>query len=291
MPLYITETEQWRTPTATNLSPLLLQSSAMQIKFVEREEVQNSNTYSRFIQNIFEISNLHSSEQPYVFLPNTCPSLLFIIQGDKAVGYVSAPLTKCKSVFVPANGRVLCIQLKPGCLSWFTKRLPVLLTDQIVPFQKCFANAGTLLEQLSYIKNFHFQHELIIEFLIKENVLEYQIDPIVQQCIDFIHEKRGCCWVHEIAETTARSERFLSKTFLAATGLTMKTYCEIIKFLNSFYWILKSRPRTISTIVKKYGYFDLPHMNRSYQKFTNYTVSYLQSISVDEICVPPLIPE
>ena len=288
MPLYIANTEQWRTTTATDLPPLILKPSNLQITQNHPENFEQTDSGFDFLQNLFELSNSHTTDQSYVLLPSTCPIMLFVLHHHTPAGFLLGPLTAARKILVPANAVLLCVQLKPGQLGHFNKRLSAGLANQLIPLYKCFGDADTLLSQLNQTHTFRERSQIVLSFLQKKCASAWCEDPIIRQCINLMQKNRGICWIHEIAETVSRSERFLSRTFRDTTGLSMKTYCEILKFQNAFFRTLTLQPRTLSAIVKDYGYYDLPHMNRAFKKFINYTASDVRFINAEEMYAPAL---
>ena len=291
MPLYIACHEQWQNNTAADFSPLLLEDSSLQMEYCVEEFVQKRGGRGDLLQDIFELTNPCSEEQPYILLPNGCAVMLFILHPHASACYLCGPLTAARRIFVPAGGVFLCARLKPGRLGWLGKRVSAGLPDRAIPLQMCFADADALLERLTCLGTFYERCNELLGYLNKKKANEFCADPVIQTCIDWINESRGKCRIHELAREVSRSERFLSRTFRDATGLPMKTYSEIIKFQDSFYWILTQQPRNLSGVVKDYGYYDLPHMNRAYRKFINYTASDVRFVSMHELYVRDLLSE
>lgn len=283
MPLYIANTTQWQTTTATDLSPLILKPSNLQIDQDSPLPSMQTDSSVNFLQNLFELSNPHPTDQPYVLLPNTCPTMLFVLHHHTPACYLLGPLTAARKIPVPAKAVLLCAQLKPGQLGYFNRRLSSGLANQLLPLYKCFGDVDLLLSRLNHSHTFRERRQIVLEFLQQKYTAASCEDPIIRQCIDLMQKSRGICRIHAIAGTVSRSERFLSRTFRDTTGLSMKTYCEILKFQNALFRILTLQPRNLSGIVKDYGYYDLPHMNRAFKKFINYTASDIRFINAEEM--------
>lgn len=283
MPLYNIYTEQELDSKGEKLPPLILGTPKLQLRFCTEERVAKEWPRGDLIQDIFELSNSQLSEQAYVLLPNGCSLLLFILRPHTAGCYFCGPLTTAKKVRIPVGGKLFGVRIKVGRLNWFYKRLAPELADQVFPLHRCFFDADTLLDKLRCMDTFSDRCAAIFGFFEMNGAAGYRADPLIQDCINLIQESGGQCRVHDLAEKSPRSERILSRRFRDMTGLSMKTYCEMVKFQNSFYSIQESRPRILSGAVKKFGYYDLPHMNRAYRKFINYTASDIRYINMDEM--------
>ena len=288
MPLYIANTEQWRaTAETTDLSALILQAPGLQILQQAQPAPPDSCPFDE-PQSIFELRNTLSTGRPYVLLPTVCSSMLLILHTHAPACYLCGPQTAARKIFVPAGAVVMCVQLKPGQLWRFNKRLSSGLTNQVHPLYKCFADTDILMESLNQQASSQGRTREILRFLNRKYADGPNPDPVIAHCMESMQKTQGICRIHNIAETTSRSERFLSRSFRDITGLSMKTYCEILKFQNSLFGILTLQPRNLSGVAKDFGYYDLPHMNRAYRKFINHTASDVRFISAEEMYIPEL---
>lgn len=283
MPLYIANTAQWRATAETaDLSALILQAPNLQILYHAQTNPPES-TLSGAPQSIFELHNSLSTEQPYVLLPNVCPTMLFILHHHRPACYLCGPLTAARKLMLPAGALLMCVYLKPGQLWHVNKRLSSSLANQVIPLYKCFADADILLEHLNQQSSPQGRTGKILQFLEAKLSPGLRTDPVIMNCMESMQKAQGLCRIHEIAVFVSRSERFLSRTFRDIIGLPMKTYCEILKFQNALFGILTLQPRNLSKIVRDYGYYDLPHMNRAFKKFINYTASDVRFICAEEM--------
>ena len=288
MPLYIANTEQWRaTAETTDLSTLILQAPGLQILQQAKSALPDRRPNDE-PQNIFELHNTLSARRPYVLLPTVCPSILLTLHTHASACYLCGPLTAARKFFIPANAVVMCVQLKPGQLWRFNKRLPSGLTNQVIPLYKCFVDADILLDCLNQQTSSHGRVREILQFLNRKYADSPNPDPVIAQCLESMQRTQGICRIREIANTTARSERFLSRSFRDVIGLSMKTYCEILKFQNSLFGISTLQPRNLTSVANDFGYYDLPHMNRAYRKFINHTASDVRFISPEEMYIQEL---
>lgn len=290
MPLYLAETSPSGNEGERGLAPLLL--SAPNFRILPWDGSQfGRGTWDALLQDFFEITNPGFMDMPYILLPNGCPTLVFVLRSDRPGCYLCGPLTKARRVHVPADGILFCVRFKVGSMHWFGTKAPAVSADRAAPLHRCFLNADVLLGQLCSAGSFQERCEVVLQDLEQRGAKGYCADPLIQTCMEAIHKKRGTGRVGELAGVISRSERFLSRSFRAATGLSVKTYCEIVKFQNSFYSILMSHPRNLTDVVKAYGYYDLPHMNRAYRKFLNYTASDIRYLSLEELYAPDLLAE
>ena len=269
--------------------PLLLRTQNLKILSQAEMNVYESDAYGNLLHDMFEISNPTRTEMPYVLLPSGCPALVFFLRPQHSACYLCGPLTTARKVYVPSNGVLFCVRFKAGSLEWFGVKKTSALADHVIPFDRQYLTTDELIGQLCRKLSFRERCDVIFGFLDQNGAKQYESNPLVQTCMDVILGQQGTGRVHDLTQVVARSERFLSRSFHMTVGLSVKTYCELVKFQNSFRSILGSHPKNLSSGVKSYGYYDLSHMNRAYRRFIHYTASDIRFLTIDDTYVPDLI--
>lgn len=67
-----------------------------------------------------------------------------------------------------------------------------------------------------------------------ESLLPVTIDPRKQKLFDLVYESKGELSVKELSEKAAWSSRQINRYFKAQFGISLKSYCSILRFRSSF---------------------------------------------------------
>ena len=88
----------------------------------------------------------------------------------------------------------------------------------------------------------------------------------LDQAISKILHSNGCSKVGELADELGWSSRHLNRQFLQHTGLTTKTFSQIIRLQQASRYIC-SGSRGLADIPVELGYFDQPHLIKEFNRF------------------------
>ena len=285
MPLYITCLEEFQKATKIESSPFLLGSSNLQLMCSSDWKSQVIDPYDNLLQDFFELKNPGVDDVPYLLLPNGCPTLIFILDPLFPRSFLCGPLTTARRIIIPAKGAIFCVRLKPGRIDWLVKEAGFKFANEVVPLYKYIVEADDFARLLCRLVSYEQRCQVLLSFLGRNGAEKYCVDPIIQECIKLIHESKGMRHIYDIATAVSRSERFLSRCFRDKVGVSSKTYCEIIKFQHSVYSLVTTYPSTLGSVARTHGYYDLPHMNRSYKRFLNYTANEIKHLDMESIYV------
>ena len=288
MPLYVSCIEPWQDNRKRAYDSLLLMSQALEILHSTGQNDFETAFYDNLLLDFFELNNYSADEVPYVFLPSGSPVLVFPLYPQRARSYLCGPLTSARRIVVPPNGKIFFVRLRVGGLKWLVKQSVASLSDQVVPLNTFLVDAMQMQGELRKQNTFRQRCSTFLNDLERCGAKEFCVDPMTQICVDMICERQGIGRVYELAAAINRSERFLGSVFRDTTGMSMKKYFEIVKFKNSLSAILISRPHVLTDVVRTYGYYDLPHMNRAYRTFLGYTASEVRYLNVEDLYVPEL---
>ena len=97
-----------------------------------------------------------------------------------------------------------------------------------------------------------------------------------KKCVDSILQKiiqsNGSIRSNELSDQFAYSEQYLNRIFKNQTGLTPKSYSNLVRFQNAL-TLLLNNPQMIdlSELSIQSGYYDQSHMIKEFKKYTNQT--------------------
>lgn len=288
MPLYMPCDEQWQGKDETGCASMLLTSPNLEMLHSAEQKDLETDFCNDLLMDFFELKNLGEDDVPYVLLPSGGPLLAFPIYPQISASYLCGPLTSAYKVMLPPNGTIFFVRLRTGGMTWLVDQPAFSFANQAVPMGKVLVDTMQLQNHLRSISTFQQRCSAFLHYLERCGADTFHIDPITKTCVDFICEHHGIGRVYEVAAVVDRSERFLGRVFRETVGMSVKKYFEIVRFKNSLYSLLITRPRVLSDVVSQYGYYDLPHMNRAYRTFLGYTANEVRYLNIENLYVPEL---
>lgn len=290
MPLYISYFEQLQSKKETGCASLLLKSPYLHLLHSTELENFELGPYNGLLLDFFELTNFSTNSLPYVFLPSGGPILIFTLYSKPSICYLCGPLTSARKIEIPAKGVLFCVRLKVGGMGYFVKQSTTTLVNQAVPLIKFLAGTEYLQSHLRNICTFQNRCRFFLDYLNRIGGEEYHIDPLVQKCIDLIYESHGRDRVYDLTATFHQSGGYLRRIFRETTGMSLKIFSEIVQFKYSLSSILIDCPRVLIDVAKTHGYYDLPHMSRTYREFLNCTASGVRYLNIEELDVSNIVP-
>lgn len=291
--MYIIETEPSNKASQKESCAFLVGAPSLGLDLICNEawRRQGSRPLDVLVQDIFEVKNPGFKEQPYLLLPNGNPSLIFVLKPQNSDCFLCGPLTTARRISVPAKGAIFCIRFVPGSMKWFRTEPAFYFADQVEPLSKHMVQAEELLQLLCSVHTYEERCGMAVSFLDYKIRKRFFVDPLISESVQHINKCKGRTLVCDVAKAVGRSERYTSKVFKDAVGMTIKTYCEIVQFNHSLYSVTMMHPDHLCKEAHTYGYFDLSHMNRTYKKFLGYTANEIKHLEMNAIYVLDLLCE
>lgn len=238
---------------------------------------------NNILQDIFELTNTGSREEPYFLLPNGCMTLIFQLYPKTSRCVFCGPLTTMRRLLVASGTTIFCARIRPGSGDWLTGGHASFLTDRAVPLDQYLSGTNQLSAELYQRRSFHERRSLLCQYLSAQGAKTYQPMALLERCIGLIQENRGIIKVAELASTVGCSERYLNRIFQSRVGISTKLYSEIIQLHFSLYNILHMQTKSLLNTAVTCGYFDQTHMNRSYRKFLDCTARDIRYVDYRNI--------
>ncbi len=285
MSLYISRKQLDRDSVERPPVPLLLMSPELNM---QHRTFPKEFEFEALLQDMFELSNTGSREEPYFLLPSGCMTMIFHLSPQAASCLLCGSLTTIRRLRIPAGSVAFCVRFRPESSGWLVEHNASLLTDRAAPLGRYLGGSDQLLTSLRRSKSFHERCVLITHMLSARAAGQYRPMAMLRRCMDLIYERCGLVRVGELASTAGCSERYLNRIFQERVGISPKLYSEMIQMQFSLYCIVTTRPKSLLDVAVNYGYFDQTHMNRLYRKFLDCTASDIRyadstTISADDI--------
>jgi AraC-like DNA-binding protein len=123
-------------------------------------------------------------------------------------------------------------------------------------------------EQLAQAKNNHYRIAIIEAFLLSR-LRNDRIDQLATNAIQRIHSTNGIVKIKKLVEDFHISQDVFEKRFRRAVGASPKQYASIIR-MNSIIK-LKTNDQNLTDVAFSGEYFDQPHFNKEFKRFTGQT--------------------
>jgi AraC-like DNA-binding protein len=155
------------------------------------------------------------------------------------------------------------IRFNPGGFRHFFQTPPCELTDRIVLIDN-LSSPSELAERLADSRGLtecleNLEDELARRFRPEEREL---LPPGVLETISACH---GNVSMTQLGRMTGWSPRHLRRMFHESTGISPKTFCRIIRFMNAFR-VLRRRPRaSFLDVALDAGYYDQAHFIHAFE--------------------------
>lgn len=272
MSLYISNRQLNRSaPTGHPYVPVLLERPETVLK---HRIYPSDFELSSLMLDAYELTNTENAELYYPILPSPCPSLIFKFNHAMACGVLCGMTTTLKKLQLPPKFTVFCLRFRPGVLKLLSGETAKNLTDCSMPLETYLPHTGVLLNQIRTGESFHERNIRIHQYLrSRVDAAACVPIPLLRRSIEKIHASQGNVRIADLALEAGCSERYLGRIFHEHVGCSPKLYCEITRMQFSLNDILITRPKSLIRTAVSYGYFDQPHMNRSYQKLLGRTAS------------------
>lgn len=214
-------------------------------------------------------------------LPSTSLAIAFRFKGQ--VNYITDNVTKPlpasvitglrKSVrlinYLPETSTIIVLFKETGATTFFKIPIHKLFEDSVSLDN--LVDKQTILnieEQLAEAKNNHHRIAILEAFLLSR-LRNDRIDQLASHAIQRIHSANGIVKIKKLVEDFHISQDVFEKRFRRAVGASPKQYASIIR-MNSIIK-LKTNDQNLTDVAFSGEYFDQPHFNKEFKRFTGQT--------------------
>jgi AraC-like DNA-binding protein len=117
------------------------------------------------------------------------------------------------------------------------------------------------------------------------NAIPEHVDPRKQKLFDLVYESKGEATVAEISKTANWNARQINRYFRDWFGLSLKTYCNILRFRASFGHIKQGK------LLLEQNYADQAHFIREVKKYSGTTPGELRKNEHDRFVQLFVLPK
>lgn len=262
---------------------LTISSPLMELsKYIRKILYVKSNGNSEHLQKV--ISN------PFVylsFIPNNPPLPIVGNQHlpiDQNI-YFTGPILK-KDVILKYNGKIDHLFYEFSALGFYSlfHTSPSGFINNLLPFNKTVAPSiyETLQSKLSEANNISQQKIIIENLLLDLSKNSLPVYEYIKVALNIIEKHNGYIPVNQIVEQVNISERQLRRKFKEITGLSTKTYCEVLSSHYIITCMQKNDYKSIQELALSSKYYDLAHFCNRFKKTIGFNpTDFINSDIVD----------
>lgn len=196
----------------------------------------------------------------YLIIPDGTQAVFISPHGSKIGGAQS----QARDIQILQPGEYFGIRFCPGALRYFFDLNLFEITDQLVDnhYIPC-RNFGELHNHLYHCQHFQ-ERAYVCEQWLLQHFKPQPVTPF-DQALSLIYQSIGNIKIAQLADRVGWSSRHLNRLFQLHTGLSTKTFAQVIRIQH----ICKQQfiyPSNTLNMALELGFFDQPHLIKDYQK-------------------------
>lgn len=228
------------------------------------QEIHTNGFISDYIKSFWEFESF-DKRYDYEILPDGCFDLIFEIRdGQITNALLTGVWTKQIQIYIPENTKLVAIRFKLISVEYIFNQSIKTLKNTIAEVPKTSLNLNDLdfncLKKVTPIIIEKFQSKL-------ENLKK--VDQRKLELFKTLYEKHGEISVLELAEKITWSSRQINRYFSNRFGLSLKTFCNILKCHYSLKHIADGK------LFPENQYYDQAHFIKQVKQITGSTPTIL----------------
>lgn len=211
-----------------------------------------------FVKCFWRAENLSGNTHKFTILPDGCFGIIFQFYEKKLQAiFLKGIWTKPFEIIFPPNATFYAIRFKPLAVD----AIPIFSVSEIVDQNIALEKSFWGINELPF-KNIHQFSNLLTTKILASSRTSKIIDPRKQRLFDLLFEVQGSLSVDEIARTIFWGSRQINRYFREQFGLSLKTYCNILKVYASYPQIAKGK------FYPQQDYYDQAHFIKNVRQYT-----------------------
>ena len=211
-----------------------------------------------FIRCYWWLDNQNNQNLNYTILPDGCFDLILYFQNYELQRIALTGLyTKKLDVLITPNTQLIGIQFRLLTVDYLLQQYIATLLNSEKEMPIDYWNLHTVL----------FEHQSTTIDLLNNKCSEIiknqpKIDARKRQLFQLLYQSKGSLSISDYAERVHWTSRQMNRYFKKRFGLSLKSYCAILKCAASFKHIQKGQ------LAPKHNYFDQSHFIKDLKKIT-----------------------
>lgn len=231
----------------------------MHTNFLEHTIQLPHKSLSEFIERFWMIKNTSGKDQEIIVIPDGRTDLMFIIAGNKPFASNIIGIETEPSQHTVTNGTIIMgVGLRLLAVEYCLKYSIAPILGQMMPLDS--PDLGITEADLDDFNSFCNKIETAFKPLIPDD-----IDKKKQSLFSTLYDTQGSLKIQEYADKCFWTSRQINRYFTQWFGLSLKEYCNILRFRASINRIKEG------DLFPDQHYSDQPHFIREVKKFTGVT--------------------
>ncbi|WP_439556882.1 DUF6597 domain-containing transcriptional factor [Dyadobacter sp.] len=217
------------------------------------ETVQPVAALETLVESFWILTNETDGQKPAIVLPDGRLDVSFHFDDRQYLGLHGLE-TRPSQVEIGPRFRMFCISFRPLAAEYLFKSYLPLQPDGVTLLPIDFFN--TDIGQFEDLRQFA---SLLTDVLLAR--ITADIDPRKKRLFDLIYDSHGAMSVAELADQSGWSSRQINRYYQDTFGLSLKTYCNVLRFRSSFGHIKAGK------LFPEENYTDQSHFIREIRKY------------------------
>ena len=214
-------------------------------------------------------------------VPDACIDLFFEYTDRGMEAYACGSVTRFHTMEWKGRREVFGVRFMPGkqpAILCVTLRE---LLGKRIPLQEVLTDPQ-MLPRMEEQQDFYQRIRIFLEYFTRAENLRRENEgkeTLVHAIKRMVYESDGQVRVHEMAERSGFSERYVNCVFLEEMGMSPKTFCKIIQFQRALEFLNYGAPDKMTDAAVYLGYYDQPQFIRDFKIYCGVTpLQYLKMI-------------
>lgn len=233
-----------------------------------------------FVSDFYEINSQDFKTNTIPTIPDGCTDLMFTFDNKCIQAYVSAGVKSTQKFYFGDIKYLFGVRFMPGktyCLFHYPIKD---LVNKPMPLEDFLKNSIELKDRLSYTKNFEQRVELVRSYILVHEMYAGSKELILNACLSEIFHRNGNISINELSNKLLYSPRYLHKILTEYTGVSTKTFSEIVRQQYAILLMQCNLYMTITDIAAVCGYEDINHMNKMFKRYMGCNISNLKEKAI-----------
>lgn len=187
--------------------------------------------------------------------------------------FVYGQITRFNTLSATGEIDMLVVVLQPTALFKLFTVPAFEINDKTLPFTELAGHSGRLLtEKIQSLSENASAIAAIENFLLGQLLKNSYNDSLISMAVQQIHIHKGKNSLAEMLKGIPATERQLERKFSEHIGLSPKKFADIVRFQHSLKSLKQISPDiNLTEVSYACGYYDQPHLNNCFKKFTGLT--------------------
>lgn len=231
--------------------------------------VTKGNPLYGIVWEFYEFDSTDTDKGNIACLPDACSDIIFLLNEKEDENYALGSFLKMDNYqLCEKKTKVFGIRFVAGGFSKICNFPLEEFHAARIPLLSICANSNEYYDRLMNSKTFGERVQICSEFVMACISDGFEVPLLVFYTTNRILEDPCAIKIRVLAQETGYTDRYLRKVFQKYVGVSPKAFSEIARFQRSIVDFMHSPKPSMENLAMDNGFYDLAHMNKSYQNLT-----------------------